>query len=387
MIVNHPFNLQDELASIQANNLYRKRQILDSPQGIDIESTGKRYLNFSSNDYLGLANHPGVVAAFQTAAKQYGTGSGSAHLVCGHSAAHHALEEELADWVGRKRALLFSTGYMANLGVISALLRKTDAVFEDRLNHASLLDGGLLSGARFQRFHHADRNDLQRRLDQSTAHRKLIVTDGVFSMDGDLAPLNALSTCAQQSNAWLMVDDAHGIGVLGAKGQGSLHVAGLNQSQVPILMGTLGKALGTFGAFVAGSEELIELLIQRARTYIYTTAMPAAVAEATRVSVRLAQTDDWRRQKLVDLVIRFQQGLTQLGIKPVDSTTPIQPIVLGDSQRAIQISDGLKQLGFWVTAIRPPTVAKGTARLRVTLSSDHQDVHIDRLLDALDQLL
>jgi 8-amino-7-oxononanoate synthase len=385
--VNHPFNLQDELASIQASNLYRKRQILDSPQGIEIESAGKRYLNFSSNDYLGLANHPDIVAAFQTAAKQYGAGSGSAHLVCGHSAAHHALEEELADWVGRERALLFSTGYMANLGVISALLRKTDAVFEDRLNHASLLDGGLLSGARFQRFHHADCTDLQRRLDQSTAHRKLIVTDGVFSMDGDLAPLNALSTCAQQTNGWLMVDDAHGLGVLGPKGQGSLHVAGLNQSQVPILMGTLGKALGTFGAFVAGSEELIELLIQRARTYIYTTAMPAAVAEATRVSVRLAQTEDWRRQKLADLVIRFQQGLTQLGIKPVDSTTPIQPIVLGDSQRAIQISNGLKQLGFWVTAIRPPTVAKGTARLRVTFSSDHQNVHIDRLLEALDQLL
>lgn len=385
--MNHPFNLQDELASIQASNLYRKRQILDSPQGIEIESAGKRYLNFSSNDYLGLANHPDVVAVLQTAAEQYGAGSGSAHLVCGHSAAHHALEEELADWVGRERALLFSTGYMANLGVISALLRKTDAVFEDRLNHASLLDGGLLSGARFQRFHHANRNDLQRRLDQSTAHRKLIVTDGVFSMDGDLAPLQALSTCAQQSNAWLMVDDAHGIGVIGVKGQGSLHVAGLNQSQAPILMGTLGKALGTFGAFVAGSEELIELLIQRARTYIYTTAMPAAVAEATRVSVRLAQTEDWRRQKLEDLTIRFQQGLNQLGIKPVDSTTPIQPIVLGESQRAIQVSEGLKQRGFWVTAIRPPTVAKGTARLRVTFSSDHQDVHIDRLLDALDQLL
>ncbi|MEE9346262.1 MAG: 8-amino-7-oxononanoate synthase [Methylococcales bacterium] len=385
--MNHPFNLQDELGSIQASNLYRHRQILDSPQGLEIESAGKRYLNFSSNDYLGLANHPILVEAFRAAVERYGVGSGSAHLVCGHSTAHHALEEELADWVGRERALLFSTGYMANLGVISALLSKTDAVFEDRLNHASLLDGGLLSGARFQRFYHADCNDLQRRLDQSTAHRKLIVTDGVFSMDGDLAPLQALSTCAQQTNGWLMVDDAHGIGVLGVKGQGSLQVAGLNQSQAPVLMGTLGKALGTFGAFIAGSEELIEFLIQRARTYVYTTAMPAAVAEATRTSVRLVQADDWRRQKLVDLVLRFQHGLAQLGIQPVASTTPIQPILLGDSQRAMQISDGLKQRGFWVTAIRPPTVAKGTARLRVTFSASHQDTHVDRLLDALDQLL
>ena len=387
VLVNHSFNLQDELASIQASNLYRHRQIVDGPQGIEIESSGKRYLNFSSNDYLGLANHPDVVATFRTAANKYGIGSGAAHLVCGHSAAHHALEEELADWVGRERALLFSTGYMANLGVISALLSKTDAVFEDRLNHASLLDGGIISGARFQRFQHANCNDLQRRLDQSTAHRKLIVTDGVFSMDGDLAPLQALSTCAQQTGAWLMVDDAHGIGVLGAKGQGSLHVDGLNQSQVPVLMATLGKALGTFGAFVAGSEELIEFLIQRARAYIYTTAMPAAVAEATRASVRLAQADGWRRQKLVDLVTRFQQGLAQLGIQPIDSTTPIQPILLGDSQRAMQVSHGLKERGFWVTAIRPPTVAKGTARLRVTFSASHQDCHVDRLLDALDQLL
>ncbi|MEE9412588.1 MAG: 8-amino-7-oxononanoate synthase [Methylococcales bacterium] len=383
--MNHPFNLQDELVLIQDNNLYRHRQVLDSPQGIEIESAGKHYLNFSSNDYLGLANHPDLIAGFRTAVDRYGVGSGAAHLVCGHSAAHHALEEELADWLGRERALLFSTGYMANLGVISALLGKTDAVFEDRLNHASLLDGGLLSGARFQRFQHADSNDLQRRLEKSSAQRKLIVTDGVFSMDGDLAPLQTLATCAHDTNAWLMVDDAHGIGVLGANGQGSLQVAGLNQSQVPVLMGTLGKALGTFGAFVAGSEDLIEFLIQRARTYIYTTAMPAAVAEATRASLQLVQSDDWRRQKLVNLVKRFQHGLIQLGIQPVATTTPIQPILLGDSQRAIQVSDGLKQRGFWVTAIRPPTVATGTARLRVTLCASHQEVHVDRLLDALDQ--
>ncbi len=386
--MNHPFNLQADLALIKAANLYRQRQVLDSPQGIEIESDGKCYVNFSSNDYLGLSNHPEITKAFRQATDQYGVGSGAAHLVCGHSAAHHALEEELADWLGRERALLFSTGYMANLGVISALLNTTDsAVFEDRLNHASLLDGGLLSGARFQRFQHSHCNDLKRRLEKSAAQRKLIVTDGVFSMDGDVALLKELAVLAQQHHAWLMIDDAHGIGVSGAKGQGSVQVAGLNQSQVPVLMATLGKAIGTFGAFVAGSEELIEYLIQRARTYIYTTAMPAAIAEATRVSLRLVQEESWRRDKLVDLVTRFQQGLTQLGIEPMDSLTPIQPILLGESQRAVQISDVLKQHGFWVTAIRPPTVAKGTARLRVTFSSAHENEHIDRLLDALDQLL
>ncbi len=385
--MNHPFNLQEQLASIEASNLYRHRQILESPQGIEIVASGKRYINFSSNDYLGLANHPDLIKAFREAAADYGIGSGAAHLICGHSTPHHALEEELADWLGRERALLFSTGYMANMGVISALLSRTDGVFEDRLNHASLLDGGLLSGARFERFHHSDCSDLQRRLTKSTAQRKLIVTDGVFSMDGDLAKLTALSACASDNDAWLMVDDAHGIGVLGTQGRGSLQVAQLDQSQAPVLMATLGKAMGTFGAFVAGSEELIEFLVQRARTYIYTTAMPAAIAQATRVSLKLVQTEDWRRQKLVDLVKQFQKGLIQLGVQPIQSTTPIQPILLGDSQRALQLSDALKQRGFWVTAIRPPTVAKGTARLRVTFSSSHEEHHVDRLLDALNELL
>ena len=385
--MNHPFNLQEQLASIEASNLYRHRQILESPQGIEIVASGKRYINFSSNDYLGLANHPDLIKAFREAAADYGIGSGAAHLICGHSTPHHALEEELADWLGRERALLFSTGYMANMGVISALLSRTDGVFEDRLNHASLLDGGLLSGARFERFHHSDCSDLQRRLTKSTAQRKLIVTDGVFSMDGDLAKLTALSACASDNDAWLMVDDAHGIGVLGTQGRGSLQVAQLDQQQAPVLMATLGKAMGTFGAFVAGSEELIEFLVQRARTYIYTTAMPAAIAQATRVSLKLVQTEDWRRQKLVDLVKQFQKGLIQLGIQPIQSTTPIQPILLGDSQRALQLSDALKQRGFWVTAIRPPTVAKGTARLRVTFSSSHEEHHVDRLLDALNELL
>ncbi len=385
--MSHFFNLQDQLAAIQDSNLYRHRYSLDTPQGIEIECAGKRYINFSSNDYLGLANHPMIVKAVTNAAHEYGVGSGSAHLICGHSAAHHALEEELADWLGRERVLLFSTGYMANLGVISALLSRKDAVFEDRLNHASLLDGGLLSGARFERFQHSDSHDLQRRLKKSKANRKLIVTDGVFSMDGDMAPLKELSVLAQNHDAWIMVDDAHGIGILGAQGQGSLQVAGLNQSQVPVLMATLGKAIGTFGAFVAGSEQLIEFLIQRARTYIYTTAMPTVLAQATRASLKLVQTENWRREKLVDLVTRFQSGLKQLDIQSAQSLTPIQPILLGDSQRALQVSRALKERGFWVTAIRPPTVAKGTSRLRVTFSSAHQNQHVDRLLDALDQLL
>lgn len=385
--MNHPFDLQNELATIQANNLYRRCQVLDSPQGVEIECAGKRYLNFSSNDYLGLANHPELVKAFCNAVNHYGIGSGAAHLICGHTKAHQALEEELADWLGRERALLFSTGYMANLGVISSLLSNSDAVFEDRRNHASLLDGGLLSGARFQRYHHIDCDDLQRRLEQSTASRKLIVTDGVFSMDGDLAPLQSLSATAQQNEAWLMVDDAHGIGVMGAQGQGSLQSAELDQSQVPVLMATLGKAIGTFGAFVAGSEELIEYLIQRARTYIYTTAMPAAIAGATRTSLKIVQRENWRREKLVELVIHFQKGLKQLGIEPVSSTTPIQPIILGESRRALEISNTLKQQGIWVTAIRPPTVATGTARLRVTFSCHHKFEHVDRLLETLAPLL
>ncbi|MEE7626333.1 8-amino-7-oxononanoate synthase [Methylobacter sp. Wu8] len=378
-----PFSqLTISLDDIARQGLYRSRRVIASPQGINLEIDGRHIVNFCSNDYLGLANHPDVVNAFKAGADKYGVGSGSAHLICGHSAAHHALEEELAEFTGRDRALLFSTGYMANIGVISALLGRGDAVFEDRLNHASLLDGGLLSGARFKRYAHADAVDLGANLDK-TLGRTLIVTDGVFSMDGDFAPMDELAVAAKKHDAWLMVDDAHGLGVIGEHGGGILEYYGLNQDDVPVLMGTLGKGLGTFGAFVAGSEVLIETLIQKARAYIYTTALPAAVAEATRASLKIVIAENWRRDKLRQLSERFRLGAEQLGITLMPSSSAIQPILIGGSQRAVDISNALLAAGFLVSAIRPPTVPQGSARLRVTFSALHEEQHVDRLLDAL----
>jgi 8-amino-7-oxononanoate synthase len=376
--------LSANLEAIAQQGLYRSRRIIDSPQGVQLQLDGRTVVNFCSNDYLGLANHPAVVDAFKTAVDQYGVGSGSAHLICGHSMPHHALEEELAAFTGRDRALLFSTGYMANLGVMSALLGRGDAVFEDKLNHASLLDGGLLSRARFKRYAHADVESLNVHLENATGN-KLIVTDGVFSMDGDFAPLPALSAMAKAHDAWLMVDDAHGLGVIGEHGGGLLDYYGLKQDDVPVLMGTLGKGLGTFGAFVAGSDALIETLIQKARTYIYTTALPPAIAEATRASLKIVIVEDWRRDKLTKLADRFRLGAEQLGLQLMASASPIQPIVIGDSQQAVDISNALLHAGFLVSAIRPPTVPQGSARLRVTLSALHEEQQIDRLLDALDK--
>jgi 8-amino-7-oxononanoate synthase len=382
-----PFlQLASDLDDTARQGLYRSRRVIASPQGIDLEVDGKHVVNFCSNDYLGLANHPDVVGAFKAGADQYGVGSGSAHLVCGHSAAHHALEEELAAFTGRDRALLFSTGYMANIGVISALLGRGDAVFEDRLNHASLLDGGLMSGARFKRYAHADAADLGGHLEKALG-RKLVVTDGVFSMDGDFAPLDKLAAAAKRHDAWLMVDDAHGLGVIGEHGGGIIEHFGLSQDDVPVLMGTLGKGFGTFGAFVAGSEMLIETLIQKARTYIYTTAMPAAVAEATRASLKIAIAENWRRDKLKNLSERFSLGARQLGLQVMPSSSAIQPILIGDSQSAVDISNALLDAGFLISAIRPPTVPQGSARLRVTFSALHQEQHVDRLLDALAKII
>jgi 8-amino-7-oxononanoate synthase len=306
-------------------------------------------------------------------------------LICGHSEAHHALEEELAEFTGRDRALLFSTGYMANLGAISALIGSGDTVLEDRLNHASLIDGGLLAGARFKRYRHADLEHLAHTID-AAGGKKLIVTDGVFSMDGDLAPLPALAKLAQEQDAWLMVDDAHGLGVLGERGGGVLEHFGLNQTDVPVLVGTLGKAFGTFGAFVAGSESLIELLIQKARTYIYTTALPPALAEATRASLKIARAESWRREKLQRLTERFRQGAGQLGLELISSPSPIQPILVGDSRKATELSEALLAAGLLVSAIRPPTVPPGSARLRVTFSATHEEWQVDRLLNELDRL-
>ncbi|MCK5869208.1 MAG: 8-amino-7-oxononanoate synthase [Methyloprofundus sp.] len=380
-------NLLATLDELKQANLYRTRRIIDSAQGVYLRVDGRKLLNFCSNDYLGLANHPQVIESFKQAVDKYGVGSGSAHLVCGHGYEHHALEEELADFTGRERVLLFSTGYMANLGVIAALMGKGGVVYEDKLNHASLLDGGLLSGAKFKRYLHNDMHNLQAKMHGLMPDQQaMIVTDGVFSMDGDYAPLEALSELAQQQGAYLMVDDAHGFGVLGATGAGLVEQCQLNQQQVPVLVGTLGKAFGTSGAFVAGSEVIIETLIQKARTYIYTTALPPAIAAATRTSLQFVINDSWRRDKLKMLVQRFQTGARQIGLDLMPSESAIQPIVLGNSLQALQASEHLLQQGLWVSAIRPPTVPEGSARLRITFSAQHTEQHIDQLLCALEGL-
>ncbi|MEA3278556.1 MAG: 8-amino-7-oxononanoate synthase [Pseudomonadota bacterium] len=376
--------LNAELNRLRDRHLYRVRRVLDGPQGPRPVIDGRPLLAFCSNDYLGLANHPEVVAALKRGADSYGAGSGAAHLVTGHSSAHHALEEELADFLGRPRALLFSTGYMANLGVISALTGRRDRVFQDRLNHASLLDGALLSRAQLRRYPHADAKALARMLDGEGG--RLVATDGVFSMDGDLAPLPELAEAARQANTLLMVDDAHGLGVLGESGRGSPDHFELDPQQVPILVGTLGKAFGTFGAFVSGSEELIETLIQRARSYVYTTAPPPAVAMATRASLKIVRRESWRRERLGDLITRFRAGAAQLGLPLMDSRTPIQPIVAGSAERALSWSRHLEKSAILVSAIRPPTVPEGSARLRVTFSAAHSEADVDRLLDSLSEL-
>ena len=375
-----------ELQARKAQSLYRQRRILQSPQAPEVIVDGKACLAFCSNDYLGLANHPDVVAALKAGADKYGVGGGASHLVNGHSQAHHALEEELAEFTGRPKALLFSTGYMANIGAINALLDKQDAVFQDRVNHASLLDAGLLSGARFQRYLHNDSINLNTRLARTEARRKLVVCDGVFSMDGDLAQLPELCSTAASHNAWTMVDDAHGFGCIGKGGRGTVDHFNMSNDQVQVLVGTLGKAFGTAGAFVAGSEELIDTLVQHARTYIYTTSMPPAVAEATRASLKLLEQDEWRREKLNHLINLFRSGCEQLGLTLMDSPTPIQPIMVGESDKAMAISAALEQKGIFIGAIRPPTVPQGAARLRVTLSAEHTEAQLERLLDALDSL-
>ena len=378
-------DLQPALEARKAAHLYRQRYQLQSATGPEMVVDGQRYLAFCSNDYLGLANHPDVVAALKKGADQYGVGSGASHLIYGHCHEHHALEEELAAFTGRSRALLFSTGYMANMGVISALAGRGDTVFEDRLNHASLLDGGLLSRADFQRYR--DIAELDHRLAESSSARKLVVTDGVFSMDGNLPELLALVDSCAQHNAWLMADDAHGFGVLGENGGGCAEHFGLTTEQLPILVGTLGKGFGTFGAFVAGSETLIETLIQFARPYIFTTALPPAVAAATRISLKLLQTENWRREKLQQLIARFRSGAKQLGLQLMDSPTPIQPVLLNDDELTVRIGQQLRERGILVGAIRPPTVPKGTGRLRITLSAEHSEQQVDRLLGELENLL
>jgi 8-amino-7-oxononanoate synthase len=374
--------LEQELAQRRAAHLYRERLVLDSPQGTEVRVGEETLLSFCSNDYLGLANHPEVVAAFHAGADRYGVGAGASHLVSGHGRAHHALEEELADFVGAERALLFSTGYMANLGVVSALTDRHDVIFEDRLNHASLIDAARLTRAKVSRYPHADAERLAEML-AGERRSGLITTDAVFSMDGDIAPLAELTRLASKHGMRLLADDAHGLGVLGKDGRGSLEHLGVPLVPPVILMGTLGKALGVFGAFVAGEAALIEALIQRARTYIYTTALPPAVAEAVRASLGIVREESWRREQLQALVARFRAGAQQLGFALSSSSTPIQPLMLGAAQAAVEASRRLRERGILVTAIRPPTVPEGSARLRITFSAAHTAAQVDQLLEAL----
>jgi 8-amino-7-oxononanoate synthase len=363
-------------------HLYRTRRVVDGPQGPEPVVDGRRVVAFCSNDYLGLAGDPRVAEALAYGARAYGAGSGAAHLVIGHNAPHHALEEELAEFVGRPRALLFSTGYMANLGAIGALVGRGDSVLEDRLNHASLIDGATLSRARLRRYAHRDAEALGRQLAEAKGE-VLVATDGVFSMDGDLAPLPELAAACRVRGAWLMVDDAHGLGVIGPGGRGTAAQFGLGPDEVPVLVGTLGKAFGTAGAFVAGSAELVDTLMQHARSYVYTTAPPPAVAQATRTALRIALAEEWRRERLVALVTRFRREARALGLPLMDSPTPIQPILLGSAARSLQWAEALERAGVLVTPIRPPTVPEGESRLRVTFSARHTDAHLDRLLEAL----
>ncbi len=378
-------SLSESLEQKKSRNLYRHRRIVSSPQGAEIVVDGQPVLSFCSNDYLGLANHPDVIAALQEGATIYGVGSGASHLVTGHSSAHHELENALAKWMGRERALLFSSGYMANIGVISALCQRNDLVLQDRLNHASLLDGARLAGAQLKRYAHNDIEALEQRI-AGCSGSVLIVTDGVFSMDGGLASLPEIAALAKTHDAILMVDDAHGFGVIGQQGRGVVDHFKLNNNNVPILVGTLGKSFGTFGAFVAGSEALIETLIQQARSYIYTTALPPAVAYATLVSLELLESDDWRRDHVQMLITHFRQRALDAGLPISDSQTAIQPLIVGESKRAVVLSEALLKRGILVSAIRPPTVPKGTARLRITLCATHTKSQVDHLLNLLIEL-
>lgn len=367
--------------------LYRQRRIRTGEQGVEVVVDGNKLLSFCSNDYLGLASHSEVKKAFISAADKEGVGSAAAHLLTGHSHYHQQLEQALAEFTGQQSALLFSSGYQANLGVIDGLMTRGDVIIQDKFNHASLLDGGRLSAADQLRYQHSDMSALSMRLQQSEqAKQRLIVSDGVFSMDGDIAPLPELITLAKQYNAAVMIDDAHGFGVLGEHGRGSIEHCNIKATDMPIVMATFGKALGTAGAFVAADEVVIETLIQHARTYIYTTAQPAAIAAATLASLQLVEQQSWRREKLQTLIAQFRAGMGELGLPLMDSSSPIQPVLIGDDQQAISIGKSLEEQGLLVGVIRPPTVATGSARLRITLSANHTKQHVTQLLDALESI-
>ncbi len=375
--------LRGELDRLRARALYRTRRVIEGAHGVRITVNGRECLNFCSNDYLGLAADPRLAAAAKAALDAGGTGSGAAALISGYNREHQALEEELADFLGRPRALLFSSGWAANLGVIRALAGRKDSIIADELNHASLIDGGRLSGAQYLRANHADLNAWAVALAAADGEQRLAVTDSVFSMDGDIAPLPQLAELCATRDATLMVDDAHGLGVLGPNGEGAVQAAGLGLDAVPVYVATLGKSLGCSGAFVAGSEALIEYLVQRARTWVFSTAPPPAIAAAARRALRIVRDEPQHREQLLANVRRFRAGARQLGIPLSASETPIQPLLLGQEQRALDLSQALFDRGYWVAAIRPPTVPHGTSRLRITFSAAHTAEQIDGLLEGL----
>ena len=365
--------------------LYRHRRIVGSPQGSEIIVGGRKLLNFCSNDYLGLANDERLKEAFKQGVDQWGVGASASHLISGHTRAHDALEEVLADFVGRPRALLFSSGYAANMGTINSLVSEGDHVFQDRLNHASLLDGGWISRAHFHWFEHRDLISLEDHLEKtkSVSRRSMVISDGTFSMDGDFCRIDSIVKLARKHNSWVMVDDAHGIGVHGQDGVGLIDPTKFSTEEVPVLVGTLGKAFGTSGAFVAGDENLIELLIQKARSYVYSTAIPSAIAAATMKSVEIVKKEQWRRDHLTDLINIFRDGARSLGFQISDSISPIQPLLVGNPERAMKLSSVLEDAGILISAIRPPTVPEGTSRLRITLTAAHTVGNIEKLLESL----
>jgi len=379
--------LEKKLELRRQQNLFRKRNTLASRQGSTIKIDGHHLINFCSNDYLGLANHQDVISAFKTSADQFGVGSGASSLVCGRSDLHQQLEEKLADKTDREAALVFPSGYMANLAVATTFAGRTDAVFLDRLSHASLVDAARLSGAKLHRYQHADHEALGLALKNSSADEKLVLTDTVFSMDGDKAPIRDLIRVCKQNHAVLAVDDAHGFAVLGKNGGGLLEEKEIPAEDVPILVATFGKALGTAGAFVAADRIIIETLIQFARTYIYTTALAPAIAGATLTSLEVLEKESCRRETLNALIKYFCSGANDLGLNILSSETAIQPLMIGDAKNAVRISNKLFDEGFLVTAIRPPTVPEGSARLRVTLTVAHTEEQVDRLLETLGKLL
>jgi 8-amino-7-oxononanoate synthase len=377
--------LRADLAELDARALRRVRHSLDTACGPHARVDGRDMLAFCSNDYLGLAAEPALAHALAAGAARWGAGSGASHLVSGHYTVHDRLETRLAEFVGCERALYFSTGYMANAGTIPALVGRGDAIFADRLNHASLVDGALLSRATLHRYPHADLAALERLLADSRAPRKLIVTDAVFSMDGDVAPLAELLALAERFDAWLMVDDAHGFGVLGPHGRGALAQAGLASWRI-VLVGTLGKAAGVAGAFVAGHAEVVEWLMQKARTYVFTTGAPPALADALLASLDLVAAGEARRAHLAALIARLRETLRLERWQLMPSHTPIQPVVIGDNVEALAVARALWERGVWVPAIRPPTVPAGTARLRISLSAAHRDEDVVRLAEMLNEL-